>query len=138
MIYTKSNAARTLGQVYSRVKWVQEFWKVVNVCLTGGKPRFVSKVAFKQAFVAFRKEGSKSVLVKRVSASKPLFKALGKTDLYDLEATPTGITCNCEDYYYQTIRLNSHTHCCKHGYAVLTMLGFNSLGDYLKTTLAGV
>ena len=133
MIYTKSNAARTLGQLYSRIQWVQEFWRVINVCVKGCKPTFVSKKAFKQAFVAFRKESAGAVKVKRLGFDSPYFQALGKEEIYDLALTVTGITCTCQDYKNQEDSFSLRSlKCCKHGYAVLNQLGFASLQAYIQ------
>lgn len=132
MIYTKSNAARTLGQLYTRIQWIQEFWKVVNVCAKGHSPIFVSKKLFKQAFVEFRKESSKTVKVKRLGVDSVHFQALGRDEIYDLTLTSNGVTCTCVDYQNQVNFLQGSKHCCKHGYAVLNRLGFNSLSEYLS------
>jgi hypothetical protein len=131
MIYTKSNAARTLGQLYNRVQWVQEFWKVINVCVKGCRPVFVSKKAFRQAFVDFRKESAKTVQVKRLGVDSAYFQAKGQEEIYDLALTATGVTCTCVDYQNQVQYIPGGKHCCKHGYAVLSRLGFGSLQAYL-------
>ena len=131
MIYTKSNAARTLGQLIGQIQWVQEFWKVINVCVKGCRPVFVSKKAFKQAFVEFRKESAKTVQVKRLGVDSAYFQAKGQEEIYDLAMTATGITCTCVDYQNQVQYIPGAKHCCKHGYAVLNRLGLNSLQDYL-------
>ncbi len=132
MIYTKSNAARTLRQLIGRIQWVQEFWKVINVCVKGCRPVFVSKKLFKQAFVTFRKESASTVKVKRLGVDSVHFQALGRDEIYDLTLTATGITCTCVDYQNQVQFLQGSKHCCKHGYAVLNRLGFNSLSEYLS------
>ena len=133
MIYTKSNAARTLGQIYSRIQWVQEFWRVVNVCVKGQSPTFISKVDFKKAFVAFRKESSLNVKVKRLGVDSRHFQALGREEIYDLTLESNAVTCTCADYSNQVQYLNPRSlKCCKHGYAVLSMLGFSSLTAYVN------
>jgi hypothetical protein len=131
MIYTKSNAARTLGQLYNRVQWMQEFWKVINVCVKGCRPVFVSKKAFRQAFVDFRKESAKTVQVKRLGVDSAYFQAKGQEEIYDLALTATGVTCTCVDYQNQVQYIPGGKQCCKHGYAVLNRLGLNSLQAYL-------
>ena len=133
MIYTKSNAARTLGQVYSRIQWVQEFWRVINVYVKGCSPKFVSKAAFKRAFVELRKESATSVRVKRLGADSRHFQALGKEEIYDLTLESNAVTCTCQDYTNQVQYLNpTSLKCCKHGYAVLNLLGFSSLSAYVN------
>jgi hypothetical protein len=131
MIYTKSNAARTLGQLYNRVQWMQEFWKVINVCVKGFRPVFVSKKAFRQAFVEFRKESASTVQVKRLGVDSVHFQALGRDEIYDVTLKGHGVTCTCVDYQNQVQYIPGAKHCCKHGYAVLSRLGFGSLQDYL-------
>jgi hypothetical protein len=57
-----------------------------------------------------------------------------KHSIHHLDAKPTTIQCNCEDYHSQTrlIDLMGGTAFCKHDYAVLEALGFAKLSDYIK------
>jgi hypothetical protein len=43
---------------------------------------------------------------------------------------PDRVVCNCEDYHWQIEFFGRG--CCKHGYAALAYLGYDSLGDYQK------
>jgi hypothetical protein len=128
MLYTLTAASRILNTTFRNIKWVKTFWKVVNVCVKGSSPRFISKKLFWNAFVAFRQESAKSVQVKRIGERH--FQALGKDDIYDLELIPNLITCTCVDFQNQMQQLNGKG-CCKHGYAVLAQLGFSTLAEYI-------
>jgi hypothetical protein len=56
---------------------------------------------------------------------------------YLLTATPDFIHCECDDWGEQFRAFGSQMVCCKHGYAVLSRLGFTTLKDYLKAWLPG-
>ena len=127
MLYTMTAASRILKTSFNRIKWVQVFHKVINVCVKGSSPRFISKKLFWSAFVAFRQESAKNVKVKRIGERH--FQALGKEEIYDLELTPNLVTCTCVDYKNQIEQLGKG--CCKHGYAVLATLGFSTLAEYI-------
>ena len=127
MLYTLTAASRILHTSFNRIKWVQVFHKVINVCVKGASPRFVSKKLFWNAFVAFRQESAKSVKVKRIGDRH--FQALGREEIYDLELTQSALSCTCVDYKNQIDQLGKG--CCKHGYAVLNTLGFTTLAQYI-------
>jgi predicted nucleic acid-binding Zn finger protein len=128
MLYTLTAASRILKTSFNRIKWVQVFHKVINVCVKGFSPRFISKKLFWSAFVTFRQESAKNVRVKRIGDR--FFQALGKEEIYDLELTPNLVTCTCVDYKNQIEQLKGKG-CCKHGYAVLATLGFSTLAEYI-------
>lgn len=127
MLYTLTAASRILNTIYRDIKWVQVFYKVVNVLVKGSSPRFISKKVFWSAFVAFRKESAKSVQVKRIG--ERFYQALGKEEIYTLELTQNRVTCTCKDFENQMQQLGKG--CCKHGYAVLGQLGFSTLAEYI-------
>jgi hypothetical protein len=127
MIYNKANTARALNTIYGAITKITELWKVCCVVIKGQRPRFVSKALIKTAFVAFRKAGSKSVIITRTSADT--FRAVGKNTVYTVTATNDGVTCDCEDYKNQIDSLKRGV--CKHGYRALSILGHDSLAAYL-------
>ncbi|AFY60077.1 SWIM zinc finger family protein [Synechococcus sp. PCC 6312] len=130
LIYTAANAARILGKRFSNL--VIEIWANV-VYLHGSKiSRFVSKTAFKQMFVEFRKAGAKALTVTANLFVPNTYKVRNETKgtAYDVLIIDRHITCGCEDYTAQYDAMGKGV--CKHGYAVLNHLGYNCLADYLR------
>jgi hypothetical protein len=128
MIYSnRTNAARTLATVYRAIKSITEMWKVCAIVVAGQRCRFVSKKSLAAAFVAFRKESARQVVITRTSTDT--FRAVGRDTVYTVTATDTAITCDCQDYKNQIDSLKRGV--CKHGYAALNILGFDSLAAYL-------
>ncbi|AFY62798.1 hypothetical protein [Synechococcus sp. PCC 6312] len=130
LIYTAANAARILGKRFSNL--VIEIWANV-VYLHGVKlSRFVSKAAFKQMFVDFRKAGAKSLTVTQNLFVPNAYKVRNETKgtAYDVVIINQNFTCACDDYIAQYTAMGKGV--CKHGYAVLNHLGFTSLADYIN------
>lgn len=50
---------------------------------------------------------------------------------YPTRTIATGVECRCRDYEKQQELITGSRHCCKHGYAVLSYLGYSSLAEYL-------
>jgi hypothetical protein len=130
MIFNKANTARALDTIYGAITKITELWKVCCVVVKGQRARFVSKTLIKAAFVAFRKAGAKQVVITRLGLSNE-FRAVGRDTCYTVTATPTAIECTCQDYANQVENLGRGV--CKHGYAALGILGFDSLASYLAT-----
>lgn len=129
MIYNRSNIARTLNAVVRSIAKIQEFWKVCLVVVTGQRATFVSKKLVRAAFVNFRKEGARKVVIARTAADT--FRAVGRDDVYTVTATATAIECECQDYKNQLEQFGKGV--CKHGYRALGILGYDSLTSYLAT-----
>lgn len=136
LIYLVSNALRILGRKYHGL--TIEVW--VNVIWVWGKKqvcRFISKAKFRQQFVDFRKAGSKVLEV-----TKDLFEPDTYHVYNPLKDSRHHVTiershksllqCTCGDYNNQIQTMGKGV--CKHGYAVLTELGYSSLADYIQST----
>lgn len=132
LLYSAAAASRILGIVYQQKITVQEWFKVVWVWVRGYRPRFMSKAIFKEHFVQWRRAAARALTVTRHLFDSHCFSVRNETrgSLYQLTANPRGIQCPCEDYQNQ-IRFFGQG-CCKHGYAVLSLLGFSSLQHYLS------
>jgi len=128
MIYNRSNIARTLNAVVRNIAKITEMWKVCVVVIKGQRGRFVSKALIRAAFVEFRKQSARQVVITRVSATT--FRAVGRAETYTVTATATAIECDCQDYKNQVEQLGRGV--CKHGYSALNILGFDSLAAYLS------
>lgn len=130
ILYSKAAIARILGVAVSKIKGFQKWWRVCWVWVEGQRPRLFSLSIFKQHFVDHRKAQAREIYVSRVRGNS--FRAVNpkKGSAYDIYALPEGIDCSCEDFSNQIIFLKKG--CCKHGYALLKYLGFDSLADYVE------
>lgn len=131
LVYSSSAAARILGIVYQKRIVVKEWFSVVWVWVQGYRPRFVSKSAFKQHFVNWRKAAARALAVIPWHDDKTYTVTnYKKGSRYNVRCHKDMITCNCDDYQNQLKFLGKG--CCKHGYAVLNHLGHSSLESYLS------
>ena len=139
-VFTKSAALRLLDatcindlQVWANCIWVK-FYKQVGSKLKCFV-RFVSKSKFYNQFAIDRKYRSKTISVTQNVFNQDQYSARSSRgdDLYHLEVLDSAITCTCEDYKNQTLFFGVHaSKLCKHGYAVLSKLGFSSLAEYIE------
>ena len=130
IIYSIAAAQRILNiksGLYDVQEWAFVVWvRGKNFC------KFVSKKLFKKHFADFRKKQAEKVnLVVNPNNSKE-FNAAGSAGTYTLNAEDKAIKCTCEDFRNQVFILKTKHSTCKHGYAVLSHLGFKSLSDYIE------
>jgi hypothetical protein len=132
LVYTVSAARRILGEFLAPIQ-VVKFWRSVWVWVKGRRPRFMSKAAFKNEFVRFRSFAAKTISVTKnlFDSSKFSVRSQSRDRLYELEATNNSITCTCRDFRDQIDAFGRGV--CKHGYAVLGVLGFSNLRDYIDS-----
>lgn len=138
LVYSASAAVRILGaSVHAAQVQVRQWFSVVWVWVPGSRPRFMSKAAFKQHFVEFRRAAAKALRVTRHLMSPTNFSVRNESNgsVYVLQAVSSGLVCECDDYQNQARFLGKA--CCKHGYAVLSHLGFSSLSGYLSAMQPG-
>ncbi len=130
LIYTAANAACILGKRFSKL--VIEVWFNVVYLHGSNLSRFMSKKAFRQAFVDFRKAGAKALTVTANLFVPNTFKVRNETKntAYDVLIIDRHITCGCEDYNTQFEAMGKGV--CKHGYAVLNHLGYDFLQAYIN------
>ena len=140
ILYSKSAAARLMGVAVDSIKGFAVWAKVAWVWVKGSRPKFMSLKAFKQHFVDHRKEAAKDLIPQYSSMINAYMVKNPRKDSQYI-CTPTerkdlagnwhfGIECACDDYKNQ-ISFFGHG-ACKHGYAVLSVLGFDSLRDWTK------
>jgi SWIM zinc finger len=129
IIYSIAAAQRILGiksGVYEIRVWA---WVVLvrglNFC------RFMSKKAFLKHFADRRREEGKNIDLVIDDQDASHFTALGKSNFYQLHTQDDRITCTCEDYKNQ-FSFFKGKGLCKHGYAVLSHIGYESLSDYVQ------
>lgn len=133
ILYSAAAVRRILGLQQSVPVQLREFFKVVWVWVKGERPTFISKATLKAHFVEYRRAAAHTLEVidwlrspARYTVTNP---ANGSQHL--VEETSDGLECDCEDYHWQLHFFGKG--CCKHGYAVLQYLGFESLQEYMAT-----
>jgi hypothetical protein len=129
-VYSKAAAARILGVSVHLILGFQKWWCVCWVWVKGKRPIFMSFKAFKQHFVDWRKAQTRSLCVNKISDEHFRVVNPKKSTAYTVLAFQDGLDCECEDFKNQVIILKKA--CCKHCYAVLELLRFNSLADYIE------
>jgi hypothetical protein len=131
ILYSSSAIARILNVAASAVVKFDVFAKVIWVYIKGQRPKFLSKRLFTQHFVDRRKAEARGLTVTRHAFEHSRFTVRNesKGTLYQVQATSSGLACECDDYQNQ-LRFFGRG-CCKHGYAVLTQLGYTDLRSYL-------
>jgi hypothetical protein len=135
MLFSASAVRRLLGVASGLKVRIQEWFKVVWVCVEGKRPTLISKKAFLLHFVEWRKAQSRSMQVTANIARSDLFTVRNETksSVYKVQCYTGGLMCDCEDFKNQSHFLGKA--CCKHGYAVLAKLGFSSLSDYIQESM---
>lgn len=140
LVFSIAAAVRLLGNKIFEVR-VLPFVVLVRGLLSNGQKfcRFVSKRAFLNHFADRRKEDSKAVNIIAEIDNSDVFRAFGNapnSNVYKLTKELRAIACTCEDYKNQQRII--HRGICKHGYAVLSFLGYSSLKEYVNrdTTIA--
>jgi hypothetical protein len=138
LIYSKAAAARILGEMLGRIvkavesvkRLINGAWQITYKTIFGRCSLIISKIQFKQHFVAKRIAESKELYCSRVSGN--IFRVVNpkKGTAYSVFADADGVSCGCDDYKNQTIFLKQG--CCKHGYSLLKFLGYNRLSEYIE------
>jgi len=132
LLYSIAATRRMLGLSASTPVQIREFFRVIWVWVQGQRPTFISKSRFKAHFVEQRKAAAQSLKVSPDGLVGDRFTVTNPQthSMYPVTCTPTQLACTCEDYTMQQQVFGRG--CCKHGYAVLHYLGFNSLEAYLR------
>lgn len=136
MLYSAAAIRRMLGLNASVPVDLREFFKVVWVWVKGQRPTFVSKADLKAHFVAHRQAEARSLQVKDWLRSPARYSVINPASgsQHLVQERRDRLDCSCEDYYWQ--RQHFGRGCCKHGYAVLQYLGFDSLAQYVAANQA--
>jgi hypothetical protein len=132
LLYNRSAAARVLKISHNLILRFEEWANCVFIIIKGQSPRFWSKQDYRNNFVEFRKQQSKYYEV--ASWSKGNFEVWNNRSSYKLKALQDAIQCPCDDYNNQQQAFKGKG-CCKHGYAVLSFLGFDRLSEYIENHL---
>jgi hypothetical protein len=129
-VFSPSSAARILRVKTHLILGFQKWWKVCWIWVKGRRPIFMSLKVFREHFVSWRKEQSKSLCVSREGSQHFQVINSKKSTAYTVWTFQDGLDCECEDFKNQVIILGKA--CCKHCYSVLNYLGFDRLSDYIE------
>ena len=128
LVYSIAAAQRILGiktGLYQVEEWAFVVWvRGKNFC------KFVSKKLFKKHFADRRRVEAQNIDLIIDDQDASHYTALGSSGFHHLHTHDQGVNCTCEDFKNQVHILKRGI--CKHGYAVLNHLGFDSLSDYLE------
>ncbi|MBD0334942.1 MAG: hypothetical protein ICV62_05600 [Cyanobacteria bacterium Co-bin13] len=132
MLYSAAAVRRMLGLSPSTPVQLREFFKVIWVSVKGQRPTFISKAQLKSHFVKHRQAEAAQLQVTDWLRDPGQFTVTNPASQsrHLVSCRRDRLECDCEDYYWQ--RQTFGRGCCKHGYAVLNYLGFESLRAYLE------
>jgi hypothetical protein len=109
-----------------------EVWaRVIFIKFNSGQARFVSKKDFWIEFHQSRKERSKDLIVGYYGRDLYQVSSQSKLEPYFV-SLGDDIQCECADFANQVKSKFKHPM-CKHGWALLNHLGFNSLTAYIQS-----
>ena len=146
LIYTKESIARVLGVTVNRIGrmwvWAIGFW----IWIKGRRPRLYKKSLFELDFVNFRRNGSKAYTVRYRNNYRPSnrgtlneYQVTSKTDAsksYTVSSEVVGVTavfkCECSDFAKMSEAYKAPA--CKHIYALLSYMGYQSLKEAVEAT----
>ncbi len=136
LLYSKSAAARLLGVNLEDILDLQVWGTGIWVNIEGQRPRILSKKAFKQHFVEWRKAAARPLLVTAQIFNPNTYTVRNETkaSYYQVQLLPGQVNCTCGDFTNQQQVFNQA--CCKHLYATLQFCGYSSLTEYLNTRVA--
>ena len=131
LIYSAAAVRRMVGDAFPVVR-VEKWWKVCLVVFKGCRPRFMSALAFRRHFVEWRKAQARALNVVRHLALPHVFYVRNETQksAYQVQVITGGLLCECEDFKNQARFFGQA--CCKHGYAALGYLGFETLSGWIE------
>ncbi|MFM7447641.1 MAG: SWIM zinc finger family protein [Leptolyngbyaceae cyanobacterium] len=135
LLYSKSAAARLLSVDLEEILDLQVWGTGIWVNIDGQRPRILSKKAFKQHFVDWRKAAARSLLVTPQVFARNTYTVRNETKetRYEVQLLGDRVTCTCEDFTKQQVFKQG---CCKHLYAALKFCGYGSLAEYLNAQVA--
>lgn len=132
LIFSSVNVARALGINKDLIQCIWESGKDAISQLLDGSELPVKKYDAMVAMSQIRKERSRALMVTQHLTNANSFTVRNETkdSYYRLELSDKSLTCECQDYQNLRDKLGDKV-CCKHGYAVLNLLGHATLKDCL-------
>lgn len=131
-VFSRAAVSRMLGIASILVKKVETWANCVFVIVVGKKPRFWKKSDFQNHFADHRREQSTYYNANQLINGE--FEVYKQGKSYKLQALTETIVCPCDDYINQQ-NIFKGRGCCKHGYAVLRIIGFDRLSEYIENHL---
>lgn len=130
LIYSAAAVRRMLDLSPSSQIQLREFFNVIWVWVKGRRPTFISKAEMKSHFVEHRKAQAQALAVTDWLRDPPKFTVTNPDtgSRHLVTCSSEGVRCDCEDYHWQMEFFGQG--CCKHGYAALAYLGYDSLHEY--------
>lgn len=131
-LYTRTAVAYVLGIPQEKAGLIQiEVWAYVILAHSKvlGFSRFVSKRKVLAAFAEMRREKAKAYNAIPVDYPRKQWKVV-KPNKRIRTVTIVGATVQCDCPDYANIKNYLGRGVCKHGYAVLSRLGFHTLSDF--------
>ncbi len=129
LLYSAAAIRRLLDLPASASVQIKEFGQVLWVWVKGKRPTFISKADLKQHFVQHRQAEAQNLAVVDWLRTPERYTVKGQSGKdYLVTCANTDLSCNCADYQRQISTFGRG--CCKHGYAVLHHLGYDSLQAY--------
>lgn len=108
-----------------------EIWAhVIFIKFMNGQGRFMAKKDFWIEFHRSRKERAKDLVVNHYGRDLYQVSSQSQVDPYFV-SVGDDIQCECMDFANQAKSKFKHPM-CKHGWAVINYLGFNSLSAYIQ------
>jgi hypothetical protein len=136
LLYSKSSAARLLGVDLEEILDLQVWGTGIWVNIEGQRPRILSKRAFKQHFVDWRKGAARALVVTPQIFNSNTYTVRNETKdtRYQVQLLPNRVICTCGDFMNQQQVFKQA--CCKHLYSALQFCGYSSLAEYLNAQVA--
>lgn len=127
LFYSRSAAGRILNLPWWDVE-VIEIGSDAILVETPQEQQYISKTAFHQDFVTYRQQQARSLRVRFDDKTWTIYNtenghSITVSNIYEGHRPQ----CNCKDF-------EKHHKACKHIYAVLLTLGYNTLSEYLGST----
>jgi hypothetical protein len=130
LFFSLASVAKVANTPISKIDRFEVWAKVVFVVFQKGhglRPRFLSKQSFYTTFVEDRRQRSQTIAVEE--KAKGVYTARNTDNNHSYTVTiGDAVKCHCHDYQQQIAFIGRG--CCKHGYAALRTIGFNSLSEW--------
>jgi hypothetical protein len=127
-IYSITAAVKILGR--KDILKLEIWARIIFVKFKNGQGRFMAKKDFWIEFHRSRKERARELVVSHYGNDLYQVSSQSRLDPYFVSLNDD-IQCECKDYEEQAKAKFKHPM-CKHGWALLNNLGFNSLSSYIQ------
>jgi hypothetical protein len=134
MLYTISAAARLLNVETDDITELTFHPLRCQIDLKSDWTVIVPQRDFIEQFISDRKAKAKALVATQDINDGQNWTVWNPENKHSYQVTVTkeAVCCTCPDWKHQAEAFGRQTVCCKHGYAVLAQLKFDSLRDYLK------